>query len=364
MGYKPGSSGGASTLGGLTNISASADALSASDKGRALIWDGVAYVPDNVGLEPHVVSQSPIAFIETGSATITINGVYLNSSCRLTIPTALGTVVSGPVLTNVTTTSADATWTLNINAIPDPAVEHILTLANGGHPARGMALSVYHGWSPISLVQSGGGFWDANAGITYGIGTKVASWAVVAGDSGILYKSSASGQPSYVASGINGLPSIQFGPAPGASIGFTADNVWSDADTEFTIAMVTHAPTYSGAINGLQVYVKFYAFGSTSTIYWATSNTSVSDGNLTTPRSYVVTQTGSTNPESNIYENNVLIKNHVGGGSDASYPNGNAINAYNSSQPMYISQIIYVKRVLSSAELAALDTYWTNRYGI
>lgn len=112
------------------------------------------------GLPPHVVSFTPTSVTQTGTSTISVTGARLSATCELKIPAALGTVVSGPVLSAFSTTTATATWTINALAPPASPATRVCTVSNGGQENTGVAISFEHLiWTPDELVTSADCAW-------------------------------------------------------------------------------------------------------------------------------------------------------------------------------------------------------------
>lgn len=373
--YSPGSSeGGASTLGGLTNISASADVLSASDKGRALIWDGTAYAPDNVGLSPHIVSQTPTAFTATGSATLTINGSYISSTCKLEIPAALGTVVSGPVITNSTSTTADATWTLNIAAIPDPAVSRTLTLTNGGHSSTGMDLTIHHGWTPSALMINPEDTWiqasDKPDGVTNG--QSVSTLTPGSGNRGALVQANGAEQPTYYDSvaRLNNQPGLTLSAGTWYTNGLypTSNYLITPSSTAFTVAMCW-APASSGTpiatskLGAHNSWMWYFNDNANTNSYLFVGGTSFGNANYpntgtTTARRLILSGDATdwtlVEPVTGISRSGT-----IGSGT----PSHEARTIIGGGDYHFAEMIIISGREMTAGEKTALNAYWLAKYG-
>ena len=111
------------------------------------------------GLPPHIVSFTPAVLQTPGSATIAVTGARLSTTCELELPGAFGTVTSGPVLSNFSTTTVTATWTVNI--LEDTDVTYTCTVSNGGLAASGVAIEIFHGFNPGNLLSSNGQWYDS-----------------------------------------------------------------------------------------------------------------------------------------------------------------------------------------------------------
>ena len=111
------------------------------------------------GLPPHIVSFTPAVLQLPGSATIAVTGARLSTTCELELPAAFATVTSGPVLSNFSTTTVTATWTVNILAATD--VTYTCTVSNGGLAASGVAIEIFHGFHPSNLLDGDGQYYDS-----------------------------------------------------------------------------------------------------------------------------------------------------------------------------------------------------------
>lgn len=111
------------------------------------------------GLPPHIVSFTPSVLQHPGSATIAITGARLSTTCELELPAAFGTIISGPVLSNFSTTTVTATWTVNILDATD--VTYTCTVSNGGLAASGIAIEIFHGFDPSNLLDGNGQYYDS-----------------------------------------------------------------------------------------------------------------------------------------------------------------------------------------------------------
>jgi hypothetical protein len=166
---------------------------------------------NTAGIAPHVLSVTPGSFIATGAQAITITGANLSTTCQLKMPAAMGTIVSGPVLSNITSTQADATWQVNIATIPDPTVNYTLGLSNGGLTSTGAAVSVSHGYTPATLPDSSNpeeGYFDFTSITGYSDGQTLAtSFELAATAGGMIGKfkqdPGASARPKWIDDGSN-----------------------------------------------------------------------------------------------------------------------------------------------------------------
>jgi hypothetical protein len=78
----------------------------------------------------------------------------------LIVPEALGTLVSDvPTLSNFTTTTATATWTVNVKASTD--ITYTLKVTNGGLDASGAAIEIFHGFNPATLLNNDGTIFES-----------------------------------------------------------------------------------------------------------------------------------------------------------------------------------------------------------
>ena len=112
------------------------------------------------GLPPHVVSFTPGVLQTPGNSVITVTGARLSSTCKLIVPEALGTLISEvPTLSSFSTTTATATWTINVKASTN--VTYTLKVTNGGLDASGTAIEIFHGFNPATLLNNDGTIFES-----------------------------------------------------------------------------------------------------------------------------------------------------------------------------------------------------------
>ena len=325
---------------------------------------------------PHVVSQTPTAFFAVGSTTVTINGNNLSPTCKLKIPAALGTVVSGPVITNSTSTTSDATWTLNINAIPDPAVSHTPTLTNGGLESTGVTLSMYHGWHPSAImINPADTYLQASDASGVGNGNPTGSITPGTGNRGALTQTTGNQQPVYYDSiaRLNNKPGLTLGSVTWYTNGLFSNTNWQIdiPSTLFTFA-VCWAPSTSGTpLFGSKLYdgkswliymndngnqFRFVQTGG-GTAYPDTTYPNI---NTTTPRRLILSS--NTTAAWTMVEptTGIDIFGTAGTSAPGSYNGRTTLNGLD----IHIAEMILVTgRELTTADKNNLNTYWLTKYG-
>ena len=336
---------------------------------------------NTAGIAPHVLSFTPSAFAAAGAATITVNGTKLSTTCKLSMPSALGTVVSGPVLSNVSSSQADATWQVNILATTD--VTYTCTVSNGGLAASGVSIDIFHGFDPSDLLNNDGMYYSSTDTTKhqYNTGTDLLlTWDPTSGISTpVIFPSNytCSGAPfstanSTPAAGWQGSATsfnTQYG-FQSSAFAFTAGGVsaWSVGFVvELTSASLSSTDT-------LHIYGSaHWSVGFANNTFFADQRYSNNGGNsgiiitgITTPGVYTViaTQDGAA-------ANLTLAINGVDSGLIASGQNGKAVAPTTATTAKIISlfqpaaiigDVFMTEKKIEPGDVANLHAYWAAKF--
>ncbi|HIA04936.1 MAG TPA: hypothetical protein EYN66_24075 [Myxococcales bacterium] len=331
------------------------------------------------GIAPHVLSFTPATFIAAGVEDIVITTARGSVSCQLEIPAALGTVISGPTLSNASSGQIDLTYSCNILAPPGTPTAQVCTLSNGGHVNTGAAISILHqDWTPATFIGGGGGgFWDAES---FG-GTdlaSVSSWPVTAGTHQPMLSTVSAEQPLYRVSAINGKPGVVFDQRAGGYKRFVADSSdWNVGGGDWTLAVLGQKPQPASAVVGDIYYatdagtIRHYTenhkhvmwwqpYTGSSYVYWPAA------GDVGVRQ--VVWEQDTAAGALNLYQGVTLLSSRAGsysgGGSNFIGTNQLRPIAPATVADFIVSQVLFIPRLLTTQEKIDLAAYWTTRYGV
>ena len=351
------------------------------------------------GIAPHVLSFSPATFISAGVQDIVITTARGSTSCRLDIPAALGTVISGPTLSNASSGQIDLTYSCNILAPPGTPATRVCTLSNGGHVNTGVAISILHqDWTPAVFVSGGGGFWDASNASTVILAgdptypEKVSEWRVTAGTHQPLTASVSSEQPSYRSNQINGEAAVVFEPWYAGGSTIPGGGMWArmyptasdwGASGDHTMAVLVQYPGESAATSGNIYYIADgwvlnykVADASRKQLQYFTGGSAVNKPHHTlddnTVRQYIVEVVDSATPgadtmtvsDGTIVAGGSGITGTMAGGSTPQISGYQIQGGASPQADQLIAQVLWVPRLLTSPEKTQLLNYWTNKYGV
>jgi len=197
-------------------------------------------------------------------------------------------------------------------------------------------------------------------------------WSDISGSGINADQVSIPNQPTYVTSGISGLPSVAFS---GANQFFDLpDDTIPSGNSDYTIFVVSQAADLANGVlltSGLnadnEANVFTYLGGSDGfRNYWW--NNDVTVGSVITPTSPNVLTfkyENNTSPDRNLYANGVLVKTNTSATDRNSSVLNNRIgidnNLFNPLNGM-IGEIIIFDRALSDSQRAAIDSYLTNKW--
>ena len=329
----------------------------------------------------YITNHTPTAFDTAGVLVYTITGDNnLSPDSTLDIPASVGSVVGTPVFTRTSTTISTLAFTINVLSPPSTAVGHTLVLSAAGVASVGQSLDITHGgWTPAVLVTgSNDGFWNAAALVaSLSDGDRVASWSPSAGTLQPLANSTVNDRPLFRDGsplGINGFPAVQF-KYPLKELYF--DPTEFEGKTAFTVAILHQNPNMTRYGQTTHLYLdtvggqKLLLHGGTSStpMRWNLYDSAGGLGYYSTGIDSTVIQhiwTSDDNGTQQIFDGTVLRKTATGTAHTAtntpkiwsSPPGTNA-----GDDGWFISEIVYVERVLSSTERTELTDYWTAKYG-
>jgi hypothetical protein len=335
-----------------------------------------------LGSPPHVLSVTPSSFSTAGIKTFTINGNNLSTSCQLSIPAALGTVVGAPTYTASSGTQGDLVYTIDVAAIPSTATSRVLTLSNGGHASTGATVQTLHGWNPGALCTGPTDYWfnpdatglvdganipsltSTTGGLTLTQGTGGAqpifyenhAWS--AGKTPAAIGKSPAGPLVTDTRGFDStvIPLTDTGGVFEWSIGFVAQNLTNNLTTQFAWLAQTRvgsSPVGTGYRNdnGWNSYAP-----STNSYAPSTADTWNNVNQIVKPLTVGAGGTATLTIPS-------LSVNHALSYTPATAPSGAGRLFYQQNGPTVFGELLIVCRALDAGEITLLRDYWDDKYG-
>lgn len=200
-------------------------------------------------------------------------------------------------------------------------------------------------------------------------GAAVASWADASGNGRTLTQATGTKQPTYVASGLNGLPSVRSSAANVSALATAAFTAFTQA----TVLVVTKAPTTTpvatqyllgGTSNGTRRDLNY----TTGRVFGVVGVDSIStksyNGTVTTPAGLgavlcsVYDSTGSV-----LYHDSIPTTGDAGNIGNTTI-NVFARNGQTASYDGEISEIIYFSRRLAPVEIMGVQRYLAKKYAV
>ena len=338
---------------------------------------------NTAGIAPHVLSFTPSAFAAAGVQTLTVNGTKLSTTCRLSMPAAMGTVVSGPVLSNVTSTQADATWTVNILTPTD--VTYTCTVSNGGLGASGVSIDIFHGFSPEDLLDDDGQWYDSTDLVNANPHTGVRAWNPTiyypGGGVGFTFSSSDGG----VSTTTGGTESVRmftgYKSSTAASPQFSHSvNAPNSATGSWTVALVFevtqtawdagHTGRWWPIFSGYWGAVTLHCYGAGdfrvgTRVRLGKSYTETATVGL---HSFIATYHATTGTNGTVYGylDGVEVVNRTESGTSYqtetdTLSHGNYANA--DFDTWKLGDMFFKAGSIDTSEVANLHTFWSNKYG-
>ena len=134
-------------------------------------------------IAPYVTSISPGSAGATGSLSIQIDGTRFTDDVEVTVPAALGTITSTPVVTYPTSLSSRVTFTVDVAALPASPVARQIILSNAGKNAASSSVGIHHGFEPANLLDNDGMWFDSTATADHNFDSydRMTNWSAAAG---------------------------------------------------------------------------------------------------------------------------------------------------------------------------------------
>jgi len=199
----------------------------------------------------------------------------------------------------------------------------------------------------------------ADAGITYGSGSSVSGWADQSGNGNSFAQGTASKQPTFVASGINGRPSLQF--AAGNSQTMTVSTNFPAPVTVLYVARMTGG-TMGRILSGLSNnWLLGWHSNGWDRAYFEGWVYQPSTSSGTTAMIYSVILNGT---NSSVWRNGTQLVNASTAGITG--PNGLSLVGHNASSEFsdaQISEVILYNVALTTAQRTQVENYLNSRYG-
>jgi len=334
-------------------------------------------------LSPHVSSISPIAVSNAGNETFTIEGSLFSPSMKVDVPSGLGTLVS-VTITQPTSATSRAVIVVNVQAPTSTPTDYDITLSNGGESTANSKATVNLAqFTPQALILGSTDYWwnPDSLGATLSDGDTVASYPSSGGNH-TLSSYYSSERPQYIHNHTwsTGKVASGTGMPPGPSVTLTRKfksnipltNGPSGNIEGLTVGMVvkTLANTAMAANSAYPVHTYIglrqlmrYRVGTSHGWSGAGYDSAWEDPNQNPIRFVFYIQSSATTKRMVFPQLNYDTTSTI---TAFSAPASNEISTFlgGSKMPTLFGECVVLNYGVSDVQLAQLQSYWTDKYGV